>query len=337
MTEWKTLRNVAIAIVVFVVAQKLITHLPYFAGSDPEVEEPLLSSDRVFAAAIHKQKEFCVSSDVSRNLKFEPMIQLAHANFMGTKFDMLVHARNDTVSDCIHTFGGWEAKETICFYNAITRYMAKKNIKDPASLTVLDIGAQVGWYALGLASKGFRVIAFEPLALNVYMMRKSFCMNPNMPMILVDKALGLNEERCYLYGESHNIGDPALFCGRPSPNPNFVKLEPVDSYRLDDFADMMGNLVAVKLDIEGSEHNVMKSGRRVLIDMHVPIILTEFGADMIREKNGDPRMYLEEYEKAGYKMGVEDFAAPFLTIDEVLNIMKTTSIINLFLIHESAI
>ncbi len=329
--ELKSIKSLAIAIVLFVVGSKVLQLLPLPAESSSQ--EPQLGKDQVFPAALQKQKEFCQSGESYRNYA---NVQLAHANFMDTRFDMYVYAKSDTVSECILKFGAWENSETKAFYDAIAAYMERKGLTDPRMLTVLDIGAQVGWYSLGLAAKGFHVVAFEPLASNLYLLRKSFCLNQNLDLIVVDKALGPEEERCYLYSDKRNVGDPGMFCGRPSPNPNFVLTETVDVYRLDGFADRLQNLIAIKLDIEGFEHNVMRSGRRVMLEMHVPLIMSEFAADMMREKLGNPREYLEEFERAGYKISLVDFGKSLLTVDEVMKESMSNPIMSLYLIHGSA-
>ena len=54
--------------------------------------------------------------------------------------------------------------------------MNELQIKYPEQmLTLLDIGANVGWFTLALASRGYHVIAFEPFCENRKALKHSIC------------------------------------------------------------------------------------------------------------------------------------------------------------------
>jgi FkbM family methyltransferase len=68
--------------------------------------------------------------------------------------------------------------------------------EDPEhEIVVLDIGANIGWYTLALASRGFKVVAFEPWELNMNAFKASLCLNPSLkPFVtLLNYALGEKE------------------------------------------------------------------------------------------------------------------------------------------------
>ncbi len=318
----------AICVIVYAAGQ--------FFGVYSNLKSALISNsaaEHIFLSAIQTQNAFCLAP---KDPKLEQRVEMIEADFQDTEFSMYVHSDLDIVSAVLSETGEWEFNETKEFYEAIERYMKERNITGPGSLTVLDIGAQVGWYAAGLASKGFRVVAFEPMDVNLYTLRKTMCANPELNITLIDKALGAENAQCFLYSDPTNLGDPGMYCGRPASDPTYVKVGTIDVLRLDDFAGMLKNVVAIKLDIEGSEHGVMRGGKKVMLDMHVPLIMTEFSINMMKDKGGDPTEYLREFVRAGYKMSAEGFGKSFLTIDQVLNVTNTKTIISLYLIHESA-
>ncbi len=298
--------------------------------------DPRPTKAQMFASSVQLQKEFCAQPQRYVDNKVEGKIRLAAANFAGTPFQMYVHSAGDIVSSFILRNRVWEGGEVRCLTAALEGYVKRKGIRDRSSLTFLDIGAQIGWYTLGIGLKGYRVIAFEPMKANWYMARKSLCMNPKVNAVLLDKALGTQEARCDLYTSPDNTGDPNLFCPGTKPGPHLNHIGSVDVCKLDDFAGMMGNLVAIKLDIEGFEHNVMRAGKKVMLDMHAPFILTEFSIGMTKEKGGDPRMYLKEFEQAGYSFSVQDFGKATISIDQAMELSQRSGNINLFLMHKSA-
>ncbi len=291
---------------------------------------------RVVEDSIRFHKDFCKWPAQYLEPAEEAKARQTHVRSMGIQFDMVVHATGDIVSDLLLRTGTWEDEETMKLLNAVESYMHKRGISDRKSVTILDIGAEVGWYTMSFASKGFRVVAFEPMHANWYMLSKSMCINQSHDIILINAALGPAETECTLYAEEINKGNAHLYCGgqRP-PSPSYVRLATVSVLKLDDFADFMGNLVAIKMDIEGSEHNAVKGGRKVFLDRHVPFILTEYGPHMIREKGGDPIAYLTELQDAGYRFSMDNFGTPYVSIDQILAERTRGNNFNLFLTHSS--
>ncbi len=297
-----------------------------------------LSAADLIDFSVQKQRDFCANPERHRDPESENKLKLSRGRFVDHEVRMYLYKSTDIVSQCIDQQGVWENTETQLFYNAIMHQMQRKHIAEPRSAAILDIGAQIGWYSLGLATKGFKVIAFEPMRYNMYMIRKSHCLYSNLDLTLVEKALGPESMQCNLYADSHNIGDPHVFCRGNAVDPQLVNLGPADVYKLDDFADYLsrGNLLAVKMDIEGFEHNVMKGGQKVLLDMHVPVIMSEFSIGMMEGKGGNPRQYLEMYERAGYKLSTSGFGQSILTVDQVMEETRRRVIVNLYLLHSSA-
>ncbi len=290
----------------------------------------------VVVDSIRLHKDFCKRPDQYREPAEEARARQTHVRSMGIQFDMVVHAAGDIVSDWLLRTGAWENGETLNLLNAVEMYMHKRGISDRKSVTILDIGAEVGWYTMSFANKGFRVVAFEPMHANWYMLSKSMCINPGHDIILINAALGPADDECTLYIENSNKGNAHLFCGghRP-PSPSYVYVATVNVFKLDDFADFMGNLVAIKMDIEGSEYNAVKGGRKVFIDRHVPFILTEYAPQMIREKGGDPVAYLTELQNAGYRFSRTNFGMAYVSIDQIVAEANRNNNINLFITHSS--
>eukprot|EP00966_Prymnesium_polylepis_P215006 4979752-Prymnesium_polylepis.1 len=154
------------------------------------------------------------------------LLRLAWARTAGfgdsTCFKMAVHqrqygkdgawmARGDYVSDDIRIRGTWEFKSV----EQLERF---SNVSLPARGTFVDIGAQIGYFSLNFARRGWSVLAIEPMPHNRRALRASLCVNPSLrsrlallPYALVDKVLG--QKRCIVRSGAHNRGNGAMRCG----------------------------------------------------------------------------------------------------------------------------
>lgn len=67
----------------------------------------------------------------------------------------------------------------------------------------MDIGANIGWFTLAAASRGYHVVAFEPFIDNQAAIDKSIIENPGFDNLIVlhKVALGTENITCGLYSE----------------------------------------------------------------------------------------------------------------------------------------
>lgn len=158
--------------------------------------------------------------------------------------------------------------------------------------TVIDLGANVGVYALRFAAAAKRVIAVEA--------------NPETARILRRNAdrngLKIEIELCAAADKSGKVQDLVWFKGRPNMASIFYapffrgKTESVkvSTIAVDDLVDRLGlsSVKLVKMDIEGSEADAIR-GMKKTISRFRPIILFE---NSFYEA-------ADELEALGYKIG----------------------------------
>ena len=102
-----------------------------------------------------------------------------------------------------------------------------------------------------------------------------------------------------LYHHLSNIGNAKLLCNGERFNgachfAENIKLTKLSNY-IPYFKDK--NLALIKIDAEGSEGKAIESGIDLIIKYHVPFIYMEFTPKDLREKNNDPKLFLEMFEK----------------------------------------
>jgi FkbM family methyltransferase len=87
----------------------------------------------------------------------------------------------------------------------------RQGIKDPV---LLDIGANLGVFALTAAALGYEVIAFEAMERNQKAMYSSLCASPALQerITLFPFALGAEEATCSVISDKANVADGHVAC-----------------------------------------------------------------------------------------------------------------------------
>ncbi len=169
-----------------------------------------------------------------------------------------------------------------------------------AGMTFLDIGANIGYFALLAAEcvgEDGTVLAFEPVERNRDALLSSIEVNKRRNITLYPFAVGERQHRV------------ALDIGGKSSNSRVLTTIPADGQApvvevvaLDEFLPALPRLDVVKMDIEGAESQAVRGMRR-LIEQHRPVILTEFSPDLIRITSGiEPDVFLDELCNMGYEL-----------------------------------
>jgi FkbM family methyltransferase len=169
-------------------------------------------------------------------------------------------------------------------------------------MTVVDVGANVGYYSL-LASRlvgpSGRVIALEPNSENCRLLLSSLRLYGGENVQLIPVAA--DTETGWAYYSTHVGSNGGLIDGRDLlAHPGVV----VPTFRLDDIVESPVGLL--KMDVEGAEGRVMKGAAR-LIERDRPIITTELKEDMlVRISKMSLVEYLGYFERLGYAASVLD-------------------------------
>jgi len=291
-------------------SQKEILHL------QEEVQGLTAPVDRYVYQAHQNESDMATSCAsflaLSSNSTNNRVTRVTQSNNAGNPFDMHLYSNNDIVSKEIRSHGGWERKSVLEFNKYFTDYSKKNNI--PLSdLTFVDIGANVGWFALSMAALGVNVLAFEPMEENINLLRQSICLPQNIQsgvskrITLFGHGLGSKEETCIIYSHNINVGDGHVKCVEKESDlqiPHDYSIRGrIPVRRLDDVisvAEQGMKVVVVKMDVEGYEGNVLEGGTKFFLESDISIISTEFVPKWIKEKGGDPEEFKRKFSSAGY-------------------------------------
>lgn len=181
---------------------------------------------------------------------------------------------------------------------------------DGPDLTVLDVGANIGFFTVPLGRAvakqgGGRVFAFEPVANNAQRLRQVVELNGlGQWVTVIDHGLSDQAgemEFAVEIGTGAQTGN--AFPKGDTPAGKRVRHETVRLARLDDEAERLGidRVDVVKLDVEGAEMAVLKGGWN-LISSSRPVLLGEFSTGVNRGYGGALAEVREAFEPLDYRI-----------------------------------
>ena len=154
---------------------------------------------------------------------------------------------------------------------------------------VLDIGANIGWYALLLAQNSpssVRIYAFEPDPLNFELLTANVQLNNAQKITGVPKALSdqCETKTLYLYPHKNRGRHSLIPLTKGDGETVQVTTTTLDDF-LDEYAVDPARVKFIKMDVEGYEYHVLRGASRLLET--VPFVHTEFWPPYFRRGNID--------------------------------------------------
>ena len=283
-----------------------------------------------------QQNEFCINENKYNNSEYEKKIKQVDVDYLGKKFKMYVYNSEDIISNAISKYKSWERGETLKLIKALHFFSTQKNISKE-NIYVLDIGSNIGWYTFYLGKCGYKVLSFEPSELNMYILRKNFCLNRELNVTLIKKGLHTEEKLCDFYISKGNVGDGWIFCDKnASISNNLIKSGKTILTRLSNYISYLitNNLALIKIDVEGSEEKALLSGVELITKYKVPFIFLEFTPSALENHGTNSTEFLTLFEKSGYKFSNNYFLdSQYLSIDDIIK--GYTIAVNLYIVHSS--
>ena len=248
---------------------------------------------------------------------------------------MYVYRKSDVVSKSIISFKNYENFETKQIIKALNYYSKKKNIKNE-NIYILDIGANIGWYSFIFGKYGYKIISFEPLELNNYILKKNYCLNKETNVTLINKGLYTEEKKCDIYIAIGNEGDAITICDKnQTVTRHFYKNKTGEIIltKLSNYIPFLleKNLVLIKIDVEGGEGKAIESGIELITKYHVPFIFLEFYPIFLKLHGTEPRQFLQLFIDNGYKISLSNFFDKYLSVDDIIR--KNKIFCNLYIIY----
>jgi len=167
-------------------------------------------------------------------------------------------------------------------YNGIREpYANKKLIRllKPDDV-VVEIGANIGYYALQEARIVKQVYAIEPTATNVAQLRRNIALNGYQNIAVYEMAIGDYDGEATLY-----VTDASNLCTLSKQSSHkHNKIVQVPIMTLDTFMENALYPSVIRMDVEGYEHEIVKGMSGILSQDKPLIIFMELHMDILGEK-----------------------------------------------------
>jgi len=172
-------------------------------------------------------------------------------------------------------------------------------------MTVLDIGAHVGFYTLlaaELVGKTGKVFAFEPEPENFAVLSKNVTSNKYVNIHLVNKAITDKDGRVELFINPQGNDRHSIY-----QNPRSVVAESritVASTSIDEFLEMQGwpQVDVIKMDIEGAEPIAVEGMAGLLARSDSLKLLIEFAPELLKAAGMVPDKLLARLNEVGFRL-----------------------------------
>jgi len=172
-------------------------------------------------------------------------------------------------------------------------------------MTVLDIGANIGFYTLLAASiigPNGCCLAIEPNVRNVKLLAASKATN-GFESIRIYQGAATKEWGLLYLNTSHSNGVVSPATGKLG---ELMSRETVMGMKLDDLLASCERLDVIKIDVEGAEYLAL-SGAIAAIEKSRPIVFSEFSPPAMPQISGvQPEEYLDLFLKRGYSISILD-------------------------------
>jgi FkbM family methyltransferase len=193
-------------------------------------------------------------------------------------------------------------------------------------MTVFDIGAHVGIFALGAAKRvgrTGRVVAFEPAPQTAAVLKRHVAFNGMRDRIRVEEAVVSDSEKpvaFFVYNDSMAASLSRVNVEDLNPEVRSASVLEVEvpSYTLDGYCrERKLTPQVIKLDVEGAEHRVLLGGRELLSQNDVTILCEVHPKQMVN-CGGSLDGFLALVAQLGYEVEPLDEPNPLGTYHSLI-------------------
>lgn len=166
--------------------------------------------------------------------------------------------------------------------------------------TVVDIGANFGWYSILMAAavgeKG-KVYAYEPNESIFSVLSRNIELNNYKDRIHLTRCgIGETEETAVLMADTAESAIGYFDKGKDK-KAGGEAVGSIEIHRLDDLlADKAGEISFIKIDVEGFEPFVLRGAPKILGSENPPAILMEFNIEALERQDIDVDAFIQELE-----------------------------------------
>ena len=170
-------------------------------------------------------------------------------------------------------------------------------------MTVVDIGAHVGYYTLLAAQNtgpSGKVYAFEPESNNFALLEKNVELNNYGNIHTENKAISNSTGPRELFITNLDSGRHSMYKHEISQTNGLS----IDTVTLDDFLEQIScsHVDLIKIDVEGAELEVLQGMRRLINNANKMALILEFNPQLLINAGVDPFRFPQSLADYGFKI-----------------------------------
>lgn len=205
---------------------------------------------------------------------------------------------------CSSATGGALFYHAYCLYKRLLEREQSRLIQRLArsGSVVVDIGANIGYFTVIMAEavgNHGAVLAFEPDAQNLNLMRWAICRSGFKNVTVIPAAVGEQSGNTLLYVNPDHPGDHRIYPVAAHRNCQEVPLWSLDDYL--ERTDQSRELSVIKIDVQGAELQVLRGMTKTLGRYPSVQLLLEFDPQILRQAGADPREVVSFVEAFGFR------------------------------------
>jgi len=200
--------------------------------------------------------------------------------------------------------------------------------------TIIDIGANIGSVTLPLAKifKNSKIIAIEPTIYAFSKLKKNVSLNPNLKKRIDLQNIFVSNKKKKIK-KVHSSWNLSNNDKRHNVHLGILKKTSLKTQKLDKICSKFKKIDFIKIDVDGYELDVLKSGKKSILK-HRPFIYFEFAPYLYKEFGYTPKTLTSFIKnELNYKFYDENFQK-VLNINDVIKKLNNKSQ-NFFLSHKS--
>jgi len=242
--------------------------------------------------------------------------KLIHEGVMVAEVDgqkLYVKADSSHIANSLLTLGGWEKLETEIFLSLLK-----------PDMTVVDVGAHVGYYTLLAAKRVKQVFCFEPDPETFGLLNRSIQVNGYSNVRCFQKAVSDKTGLAHFHIDSEAWANS--LCSDNVGNPvNHLEVETISLDELYESGALGDRVDLLKIDAQGAEALVLDGAKKLLSSCR-PIVFLELEPDRLRNMGSGPRELLARLESTHRFQAIE--APQLSSIYDIISLAEKDLVIN---------
>ena len=272
-----------------------------------------------------------ISLSTKLKIKFASLISNLLVFFLGDKSKII---KRSNINYCINLREGIDLGIFLGISNEASILNIDKIMNINKKKTIIDIGANIGSVSLPLAKtfKNSTIISIEPTVYAFSKLKKNVNLNPYLKKRIILQNIFISNKK-KITKEVHSSWNFLDSGKKHKVHLGILKKTSLKTKKLDQICSKLENIDLIKIDVDGHELDVLKSGKTTIMK-HKPFIYFEFAPYLYKEFGYTPENLINYIKKDLNYLFFDENLKRVFNIENFVKKLQDRSQ-NFFLFHKS--